>query len=133
QGVATFSSVSIHSASLYAIIASAAGLAPDTSNFFVIKPGPPVSVVFSQQPGNGRAGESLRPIYLDELDAYGNVRVVPPPGIDFNDQCTIAIADNATGASLTGFTNQFFVNGFDFSGLRIDKAGTYTLVVHHPA
>jgi hypothetical protein len=129
QGAATFDDLSIHKAATFHMVASAAGLDSAASGLFKIGAGSITHLAFEQQPADGVAGSNLGVIYVDEVDAYGNVR---GPALDLSDQCTISIANNPTGATLSGHTASLYANGFNYQDLSIDKAGSgYTLRAHH--
>ncbi|MBK8915942.1 MAG: hypothetical protein IPM64_15340 [Phycisphaerales bacterium] len=97
-GIATFNDISLNRVGTgYTLIASSGALAPDTSVAFNISPAPASTAVFTQQPGNTTAGETLAPPITIELrDAFGNR--------DTNSSAAVmlAIQNNPGGATLGG-------------------------------
>src|SRR5207247_11020944 len=96
-----------------------------TSEQFYIEPGPATRLVFTVQPGNATAGQTIAPaVELSALDAPGNV--VP----SFTGDVTVALgATNPSGGTLAGTTTVTAADGVaTFYSLSVDKSGTgYTL------
>lgn len=126
SAVAYFNDLTIdRSGTGYRLGATAAGLAPDTSDAILISAGPATQLVFSVQPSSANVNTAISPsIRVTALDALGNV------ASGFSGNVTIAIGANPTGGNLNGTTAVTATNGVAiFSGLNIDKAGAgYTLV-----
>ena len=88
------------------------------SNGFNITIGPPAAITFSTQPSNAAAGATI-PVVAHVQDAGGN----PIAG----DSVTLAIANNAGGATLTVTTNPVVTNASGnatFAGVSLNKSGT---------
>ena len=85
--------------------------------------GPAAKLSFGTQPvgANGGAAFSTQPVVIVQ-DAGGNTVTNSSAFI------TLAIGNNPSGGTLSGTATATAVNGVaSFSGLSIDKAGTYTL------
>lgn len=128
-GVATFSNFVIDRAGCHRLIASSAGLQPDTSATFCITPGPATALAFAVQPTSSNftcsmTGVVMGPVVVLVVDAFGNT--VPSA----TDQIQIALGTNPGGATLTGTTTESAVAGVaTFSDLGFNKVGNgYTLV-----
>jgi len=94
-----------------------------------VNPGTASSLQFTVQPSAVTAGQVITPaVQVTVRDAAGNV--VPT----LANPVTIAIGNNAGGATLGGTTNQSVVSGVaTFADLTLDAAGTgYTLVASAP-
>jgi hypothetical protein len=84
----------------------------------------PHHLVFTVQPGTADMSCPLaaQPV-VQVIDANGGLDTV------FNGTVTIALGNNASGATLSGVVTQAVVNGVaTFDGLTLDKVGRYTLV-----
>jgi hypothetical protein len=126
-GQATFNNLNIDSAGTKRLLVSSAGLAPDTSAFFTISPGPATRLAYLQQPGNGPAGSAISPpVVLQLRDAIGND--VPHAG----DSVFISLS-SGTG-TLTGTTRQATNSdgNVSFSDLIINQGGVKTLTASGP-
>ena len=96
-GVATFSNLVFDTTGNYTLAESATGQlnGPNSTSFTVI-PGAAKSLIFSTQPGNSMAGETMSPgVLVLVLVAYGNLETV-----NNNDQVTLSVA-----SGLGGFTS----------------------------
>ena len=124
-GVATFSNLSIDKiGNGYTLSANATGLTAATSNMFNVVVGPPAKVVFSHQPSNVVAGNSITPAVAVTIeDSQGNVVTTA------TNMVTVAIGTNPSGGTLSGTLTVAAVAGVaTFSNLSINKAGAnYTL------
>ena len=124
NGVATFSDLSINQAGTgYTLVASDGSLTGATSSSFNITPAP-AKVVFTIQPSNTLAGNTMTPaVQVTVEDANGNVVTTD------NSNVTLTIGTNPSGGTLSGTLTVAAVNGVaTFSDLSIDQAGTgYTL------
>ena len=85
--------------------------------------GPPFKLLFSQQPGNAQAGASIGTIKVQVLDASNNLIT------NATNQVTLALsAPGNPPATLSGTKTATPSGGVaTFSGLSVDKVGTYTL------
>ena len=124
-GVATFGDLSINQAGTgYMLNANSTGLAQITSNGFAITAAAADHLLFSQQPTDTPAGQTISPVVLQVVDQFGNVVT------NYSGTVTLSLNDNPmTGATLSGTLTVTVVNGVaTFSDLSIDLAGTgYTL------
>jgi hypothetical protein len=81
-------------------------------------------LLFLQQPTNTAAGQTMSPVILEVVDAFGNVVTG-----DNSETITLSIGNNPTGGTLSGTLTVTVVNGVaTFGHLSIDLAGAgYTL------
>ena len=81
-------------------------------------------LVFLQQPTDTPAGQTISPVIVEVVDAFGNVETD-----DNSDTITLSIGANPGGGTLGGTLTVAVVNGIaTFSDLSIDQAGDgYTL------
>jgi hypothetical protein len=122
-GMATFSTLSINKPGTgYTLTSSASGLTGDTSSAFNVTPGAPAKLVFTVQPSNVVAGNSIA-VAVTVEDALGNVVTSATNSI------TMAIGTNPSSGTLSGSTTVTASGGVaTFSNLSINKVGTgYTL------
>jgi hypothetical protein len=135
NGVATFADLWIDKADTtgtgYTLTASAAQLVGATSASFTITPNVATKLIFKVQPSDAEAMAVITPaVQVTGQDAFGNTAPIPAFP---NNALTVAITigTGTSGATLSGTTTLFAVNGVaTFADLRIDKAGTgYTLTV----
>ncbi|HEY3280284.1 MAG TPA: hypothetical protein VGJ83_07205 [Gemmatimonadales bacterium] len=126
NGVATFSGLSLgKAASGYRLIATSAGLVPDTSVAFAITPGAPVALAFTVQPSAAAAGTAIAPaVQVAVTDAAGNIVSAA------SDSITVALGTNPSSGVLSGTLTVGASAGVaSFADLRIDQPGTgYTLM-----
>ncbi|HSD32375.1 MAG TPA: hypothetical protein VLB49_10725, partial [Gemmatimonadales bacterium] len=123
SGVATFSSFGgLTVAGGYTLVASSSGLQSVVSNSFTVIPAAATTLAFTTQPSNVASGAPITPaVQVAVQDNFGN---------------TVTTATNAITVSLT-VPNGAFLGGTltrsgasgvaTFTGLTVDKAGTYTL------
>ncbi|MBF5041990.1 hypothetical protein FGE12_06260 [Aggregicoccus sp. 17bor-14] len=119
-GVATFPGLSVDLAqSGYRLEATSAGLTAATSRAFTIVPGSAARLAFRVQPTGATAGATLADVEVAVLDAHGNT--VP----DSSTSVALALAPSAP---VSGLLTELTVGGIArFSGLSVDRAGSYTL------
>ncbi len=126
-GVATFNDLTLSGAGTgLTLLASAGGVASDTSATFAILLGTPVRLEITQEPTDRNATEVFTPAITVALkDAGGNTVT------GATDVVGIEILANPSGAVLAGPTSVAAVDGIaTFAGLSIAKAGAgYTLRV----
>jgi hypothetical protein len=81
-------------------------------------------LLFLQQPTDTAAGQTIGPVVVEVVDAFGNVETG-----DNSDMITLSIGTNPSGGTLSGTLTVTVVNGVAaFSDLSIDLAGAgYTL------
>jgi hypothetical protein len=125
SGVATFSNLSIDKAGTgYTLQATSGALSPDTSASFNITAQSATKLVFTVEPTNTGAGDSITPaIQVAAQDNYGNTDT------SYSTDVSIAIDTNPGGGTLSGTTTVTPSSGVaTFSNLSIDKVGVgYTL------
>ncbi|MBN9391527.1 MAG: fibronectin type III domain-containing protein [Chloroflexi bacterium] len=119
----TDNSASMNTAYTYRVRASKGSDFTDYSNESSATTLGPASLTFSAQPGTGAAGQPLsQQPKVNILDKNGNLVT------NFTGQVTLALANNPSGATLSG--NAVTVSGgiATFTGVQLDKAGDgYTL------
>jgi hypothetical protein len=124
-GVATFADLSITQAATgYMLNADSTGLLTATSSAFAITAAAARHLVFSQQPTDTPAGQTISQVVVQVVDQFGNVIT------DYSGTVSLSLNDNPmTGATLSGTLTVTVVNGVaTFSDLSIDLAGGgYTL------
>ena len=125
-GVATFSDLKIDgTAAGYTLVATATGLAADTSASFGVPPDACWDyLAFYVQPSNAMVGAViLPPVLVCAIDGFGNVDTT------FTGVLTVALGNNPGGGTLSGTLSKAAVRGCaSFEDLSIDKAGAgYTL------
>ena len=121
SGVATgsFSSTAVGS---HTVSANAGGVLATQQPTVTVTPAAPASLAFLVQPSNVSAGAVMAPaVQVEVLDAFSNL-VTTASG-------TVSLALTVpNGATLTGGGAATVTNGVaTFSGLKVDKVGTYTL------
>ncbi|HVE82255.1 MAG TPA: Ig-like domain-containing protein, partial [Myxococcales bacterium] len=127
-GQATFSTLNVREAAAgYTLSATAPALASATSAAFNIIPDVPVSLRFSGQPSNARAGDPFVPaVAVQILDQYGNVATqAAAQGL-----VSMALGTNPGSGLLMGTSTQPTAAGTaTFANISVNKVGTgYTLV-----
>ncbi|QOJ15705.1 MAG: hypothetical protein HRU75_14100 [Planctomycetia bacterium] len=125
NGIATFNDISLNRVGTgYRLTAASGALTPDTSAAFNITPAPASVAVFTQQPSNVTAGESIAPPITVELrDAFGNRDTNSSAAV------TLAIQNNPGGATLSGTLTRNAAAGIaTFNDLSLNvPADGYTL------
>jgi hypothetical protein len=124
-GIATFTGMTVSTAGVYTLGASATGLTGATTNAFTVAGAPATELVFTPVPGTGTIGQSLAPaITVEARDAGGNLVTT------FTGPVTLALGANPGGATLSGGGPVNAVGGVaTFSAVQISAAGNgYTLV-----
>lgn len=125
SGVSSFSGLSIDKAGNgYTLTASASGLSNATSSAFNISVGAAAQLVFSSQPNNTTATNSISPaVQVSAEDAGGNAVT------SYSGNVTVAIGTNPGSGTLSGTTTVAASSGVaSFSSLKINLIGTgYTL------
>ncbi len=129
-GMARFSTLSLRKAGTgYTLTVSSTGLASTTSQPFDVTPGQPQALAFEKQPSQTIAGAAFNPpVAVSVRDSFGNTVTSSTATLQ------LALANNPTGASLTGTVSVSAVNGVaTFTGVAVDRAGTgYTLSASMP-
>jgi hypothetical protein len=119
-GVAVFSGVSmVGLGSGYFLIASAPGVAPDTSGVFAISPGTSATITFAVAPSSVAAGRSFpSPLQVMVRDSFGN-------GVDsYADSVELSIDSNVASGTLVGQVRQPVSAGVaEFRSIAIDNPG----------
>ncbi len=124
SGVATFNNLTVNKVQTgYTLAATSSGISGAISNAFNVTPGTPTQLVWGQQPSNVTSGATMAPaVTLTVEDASGNT-VTGASG-----NVAVALTGSPVGVTLTGGTAQAVTNGVaTFGGLKVDKAGSYTL------
>ena len=126
SGTATFFDISVNKTGTgYTFTATSGGLGPITSTAFDVTPGNATQLVFTQQPSNAVAGQTIAPaVQVTALDPAGNL--VPT----FTGNVTIGFGNNPGGSTLGGTTTVAAVSGVaTFSDLSLDRSSNnYWLV-----
>jgi hypothetical protein len=125
-GVATFSNLTLTTAGSYTLTATATGLTPVTSPSFTISPAAAAQLAFEPfaAPLTVTAGQSLPTVKVDVEDAFGN--------LVSSSTATVTLGNTASG-TMTGTTSTAAASGVaSFSGIALDKAGTYSLTASAP-
>jgi hypothetical protein len=123
NGVATFTDLSIDKAGSYDLTATDGSLTSATTEAFTVAVGPAAKVVFATSPSGASGGTvfATQPV-VDVEDAGGNVVTTDTSSV------TVAIGSTTAGGVLSGTATVTAVDGVaTFSGLSIDKAGSYDL------
>ncbi len=93
----------------------------------VAAPQLPVKLAFTEQPRSATAGAPVGPVAVTVEDAAGH----PVSGV--SDTVTVALARDASGATLAGPTTETAAGGVaTFDGVSVAMAGSYTLVATAP-
>jgi hypothetical protein len=117
-GVATFTGLSINQAGMQSLFASDGSLTPATSNSFAVNHLAGTKLAFVQQPTSAVAGQTIGVVQVNVEDTYGNL-------VTSDNSSTVTLY---SGAAINGTTAVTAVNGVAlFSGLSINRAGSYTL------
>jgi uncharacterized repeat protein (TIGR03803 family) len=117
-GVATFTGLSINQAGVQSLFASHGSLTPATSNSFAVNHLAATKLAFVQQPTSAVAGQTIGVVQVNVEDTYGNL-------VTSDNSSTVTLY---SGAAINGTTSVTAVNGVAlFSGLSINRAGSYTL------
>jgi len=126
SGTATFFDISVNKTGTgYTFTATGGGLGPIPSTAFDVTPGSATQLMFTQQPSNAVAGQTIAPaVQVTALDPAGNL--VPT----FAGNVTIVFGNNPGGSTLGGTTTVAAVNGVaTFSDLSLNKSSNnYWLV-----
>src|SRR5207237_5647918 len=124
NGEAVFRGLSIQKAGQgYTLAASAPGVASAASNAFSVFPGLPAHLAFTVQPTNEALGSAIAPaVQVSVQDAFNNT-------VPFPLTIKVSLANNPTGATLSGTTQQRELLGTaSFADLKLDRVGAgYTL------
>lgn len=134
-GVATFDDLSLDAVGNgYRLTAAASGLQGATSDPFNVTAAAAFALDIDGDPTGAPEGTALTaagggPVTVRILDAAG----VPVTSAGTTNPVTLSLASNPQGAILSGTLTQNAVNGVaSFADLRVDKAGTYTLLASSP-
>src|SRR5512143_2777461 len=122
-GVATFSSFpGLTVAGGYTLVASSSGLQSVVSNSFTVIPAAATTLAFTTQPSNVASGVGITPaVQVAVQDNFGNTVTTA------TDAITVSLTV-PNGAVLGGTLTRNAASGVaTFTGLTVDKAGTYTL------
>jgi hypothetical protein len=126
QGVATFSGVTLYTAGTWDVTATDTSSGISGAANVAVTPAAADHLVFLQPPTDTPAGQTLSPVMVAIVDAYGNVETA-----DNSDAVTLTIGvDPSSGtATLSGTLTVMVVNGVaTFGDLSIDTSGAgYTL------
>jgi hypothetical protein len=119
-GVASFSGLSIDQAGTgYAIVATAAGLAPATTGSFGVTPAAPAQLIIESGPPSSVTAGGRFGVTVSVEDAFGNVETGNGGDV------TVSLVGGPAGAVLGGATTEPAVSGVaTFSGLELTRAGS---------
>ncbi|MEI6234671.1 MAG: PKD domain-containing protein [Planctomycetota bacterium] len=122
-GIATFSNLKVNKVGTgYTLIATASGLDAEISSAFNITESAVTGITFVSQPKNITGGATLPDFAVQYSDAFGNAVTATSAT-----NVVLSIVTPTVG-TLTGTKTVATSSGVaTFSGLSIDKAGTYTL------
>src|SRR5512143_2672786 len=123
SGVATFSNFGgLTVAGGYTLVASSSGLQSVVSNSFTVIPAAATTLAFTTQPSNVASGVGITPaVQVAVQDNFGNTVTTA------TDAITVSLTV-PNGAVLGGTLTRNAASGVaTFTGLTVDKAGTYTL------
>ena len=111
----------------YRLVATASGIAPDTTGTFTVL-GPATKLAFTAQPANAEASSTLTGVTVEVQDAAGTTLLTAINSV------TLTLAANPGGATLIGGTAKAATAGIaTFAGLRLNRAGTgYVLAATAP-
>lgn len=129
SGLATYSDLSVDRPGIFRIEASAAGMAPATSEVFSVLRASPSRLSFSRAPTLVAPAATISPpVEVSILDGAGNL--VRGATLDV----TVALGSNGGGSALSGTCTVTSVDGVaTFPDLAIDRPGSgYTLVASAP-
>jgi hypothetical protein len=124
-GVATFANLTDNKAETLTLQFSGGGLTSVPSSSIVVSPAAAVKLAITQQPPASVVVNTGFGLVAAVEDAYGNVVT------SASNSVTVALANNPTGARLSGTTKVTASQGLaTFSGLSLNKVGSgYTLQV----
>ena len=125
NGIATFDKLTLSGAGTYTLQATADGCGNATSNPFTISASTLRKLVFSTQPTDTVAGQTITPVVLLSIqDALGNLVNTATNVV------TLTLGNTPNGGVVRGTLSVAAVGGIAaFSNLNIDKAGAgYTLI-----
>src|SRR6185437_10502938 len=122
-GVATFSNLILDKAAKYTLKATDGTLVSATTASFTVAAATASKLVFVPAPSTATAGKAISPaLVIDIEDAFGNIAATN------TSQVTLGVSTGPTGGALSGtFAVAAKAGVATFSGVLIDKAGTYTL------
>jgi hypothetical protein len=94
------------------------------SSTFTITPAAADHLLFLQQPTDAAAGQTISPVIVEVVDAFGNVETS-----DNSDTIALSLGSNPSGGTLSGTLTVTVSGGIaSFTDLSIDRAGVgYTL------
>jgi hypothetical protein len=122
NGIATFSSVSLHIAGSYTLTAKYNAISSAPSSSFMISPATASKLVFTKLPDGTVHGSAFSAAVSVE-DTYGNVITTQNTGT-----ITLSQGTHPSGSVLGGTLTVNVVNGVaTFSNLTVTKAGSYSL------
>jgi len=123
SGIATFSNLDVNVVGTgYQLNASNAGLAPGLSTAFAITPGVAAKLALTYMPSAVTAGSPSLPLPTVTIqDAWSNTVT------SSTDVVTMTVITKPVGATVSGDSATASGGVATFSGLSVDKTGTYTL------
>jgi hypothetical protein len=121
-GTASFNVNINQSGNGFFLVATSPGLAVGTSNSFNVAPGSASKLVFLNQPANAGVSSAISPaVQVAIEDSAGNIIT--------SSSATITLALGMAGsATLTGGSASASMGVATFNNLKVDTAGTYTLM-----
>jgi hypothetical protein len=122
KGIATFSGLSIPTASSYTLTASDGSLTGATSNSFAVTAGAAAKLAFASAPTGTSAGNHLSEVDVDVEDKNGNIVTTD------NSFVTLSAATGPVGATLGAYATFRAVNGVAaFTNVNFTVTGNYTI------
>jgi uncharacterized repeat protein (TIGR03803 family) len=120
-GIATFSNLSINATGVHTLSASDGSLTGATSGSFTVTAAASAKLVYTQQPTNIVAGNTISPAVIVQIeDQFGN--------LETGDTSSVTLSIASGPGTLGGTTTVAAVGGVaTFSNLSLNTTGTYTL------
>jgi hypothetical protein len=122
DGVATFSGLSLDKVGDYTVGTTSDTLTPATSSTITVTPAAATHLVVTAQPPSSVTAGGTFGLMVSAEDGQGNIDT------NYHADVALALATGPSGGALGGTATATPVGGVaSFSGLTLDKAGTYTI------
>ena len=123
-GIAAFSGLNLNKVGSYTLAVTSGTLASATTNAISVTPGAATQLLITTQPPATTTAGSLISFTVTAEDAQGNIDT------NFSGSETVALASSLGGGTLGGTLTVAAAGGIAaFSGLNLNKVGSYTLAV----